>query len=918
METDIRKSNKIPGYSQLTRPEEIAALSKYLGELKKDPYIDLEKNSLEVPGKDTPQVPKINELPEEQLRLSVQDQAKLDDTKIELKDDKRVELSGEKVNLNPAKNPRLISQTRKLVDNRDIRLEVKSERLAGENVEVELEKTPEKLKKTPEEPKLETETERLKAGKWTGGNLSDYIDSLNPENSDPNLSESVYMVSGDVDKVSSLYDSVLATSPNQNPVPEELEDQREGLNTTPGPDDLENTIIGNNTEEGPDALEDHKETIDPEELDDLRQSRNEELRAIIQDANNRLDEEGLYELALQLLHENEGSEWAERIASLMSAYLSGSRITPERADEYEERLLGSFIVPLQQQTEETELSEEKEELARNENGEPENLPDGVMGMTENNNPEINSLGENYTRVPFYWSGLGTVLQNGVSGVLRKTAEEILGPMVKGSLRATLINETLGLLIEAREQTEKALKINKDRLPGDSGSIVHKAIAEGLGGALGNLGFTSWDWKSGIGSLANNMIRGVTKKGLEVAASVKSGNSEYKGINSPSPLRRPVESKNNRGMEYGEEVNKTFNEFEPGTGYLRYFGGYYSQKPTGLNLTLQDLCDTKVVDVGTADKLLEILEKSPYITTAGKVNKGITRTLDSNMYWEVLMEPWVNDGSIVFEAVNGGYSFLPSPREINTINLVEHGVKTEYNKWIPLSGFELQKSKLTTKSLGLFDGEINYPVTSEYTNEFRMSVVDDQWKSWKHYFQKCADVSVYNSESHQADYYYEPDPIPTAVDKETMCAAFYKNITFLISVYVMTPQYFTARAFYLLCVLKDFSEDYTGEVDSGGADLNVSFSIVGELEEKPITSKYNLPITRRPEFLITSEDDSLESAKRLNNLASSDLKKIGSAEGLAEEMWRDYQQRKLEWLRNAPIEDEFVGGSPHWDTLSKRG
>jgi hypothetical protein len=218
-----------------------------------------------------------------------------------------------------------------------------------------------------------------------------------------------------------------------------------------------------------------------------------------------------------------------------------------------------------------------------------------------------------------------------------------------------------------------------------------------------------------------------------------------------------------------------------------------------------------------------------------------------MYWEVLMEPWVNDGGIVHEAINGGYSFLPSPREINTINQVEHGANTEYNKWIPLSGFELQKSKLTTKSLGLLDGEINYPVTSEYTNEFRMTIVDDQWKSWKHYFQKCADVAVYNSEAHTAEYYFEVNPIPTAVDKETMCAAFYKNITFLISVYVMTPQYFTARAFYLLCVLKDFSEDYTGEVDSGGADLNVSFSIVGELEEKPFRAEDKLPVTIRPIF-----------------------------------------------------------------------
>jgi len=836
MDTDIRKSNKIPGYNQLTRPEEIAALSKYLKEIKKDPYIELDKNSLEVPGKDTPQVPKINELPEEQLKLSTNDNPKLEDTRIELDGDKRVELVDKKVNLNPAKDPKLETQTRKLEDLRDTRLENKFEKLGGEEKEVELEKNPIRLKKTPDDPKLETETEKL-GGELKSGNLSDYIESLTTETRDPELVDDIYTIVGDEKNIPSLSNVVLSSSPNQNNAPENLEDQREELRIGDDIEELDHTIINHTPSEDPENLEDHKETINPEELEDLRQSRSEELRAIIQDANNRLDEEGLYELAIRLLRENEGNEWSERIASLMSAYLSGSRISPERADEYEERLLNSFIVPLQQTGEDQELSEERQELIK-EDGDIENLPEGIMEMTESDKPPIENLENNYTRVPFYWSGLGTVLQNGASGLLRKIAEDTLGPWVKGSLRATLINETLGLLIEAREQTERALKLNKDRLPGDSGSIVHKAITEGLSGALGNLGYTGWDQKSGIGNLASNMIRGVVKKGLE---------NIFSGENSPSPLRRPEKSENDRGLKYGDEVNKVFNSYENHSDFLKYFGGYYSQKPTGLNLTLQDLCDTKVIDVDSADKLLDILEKSPYITTAGKVNKGISRTLDSNMYWEVLMEPWVNDGSIVYEAINGGYSFLPSPREINTINLVEHGAKTEYNKWIPLSGFELQKSKLTTKSLGLFDGEINYPVTSEYTNEFRMTIVDDQWKSWKHYFQKCADVAVYNSEAHTGDYYFEINPIPTAVDKETVCAAFYKNITFLISVYIMTPQFFTARAFYLLCVLKDFSEDYTGEVDSGGSDLNVSFSIVGELEEKPFRSEDKLPLTIRPVF-----------------------------------------------------------------------
>jgi len=36
-----------------------------------------------------------------------------------------------------------------------------------------------------------------------------------------------------------------------------------------------------------------------------------------------------------------------------------------------------------------------------------------------------------------------------------------------------------------------------------------------------------------------------------------------------------------------------------------------------------------------------------------------------------------------------------------------------------------------------------------------------------------------------------------------------------------------KKYRLLCVLKDFSEDYVGEIDAGGTDLTVTFSIVGE-------------------------------------------------------------------------------------------
>ena len=259
------------------------------------------------------------------------------------------------------------------------------------------------------------------------------------------------------------------------------------------------------------------------------------------------------------------------------------------------------------------------------------------------------------------------------------------------------------------------------------------------------------------------------------------------------------------------------------------------KGGGITTTLVDLCKGETPE--SVEGLLELFKNSPYITTPsqfGTIHEGSygTQTLDSNAYWEVVIEPFCD------YYLNGGYSYLPCFDEINVINYSVHGVHTAYNKWIPISNFELQKSKLTSKTVGLYDGEISFPLTAEFTNEIRFTIVDDQYKSWRNYFQKCMDVAVYNSEPHNSLYYsdlfaldFNNDSILsstiTAVDKSIVTVALYKNITFRIRIYIMTPQYSTIRRFDLLCVLKDFVEEYSGDIDSGGVDLNVAFSIVGE-------------------------------------------------------------------------------------------
>jgi hypothetical protein len=929
MDIDIRKSNKIPGCEQLTRPEEIAALSKYLGEIKKvqEEHTKLEKDSLGVPGMSFGR-----ENPNDQIQLEdrkinidgVSQSVELENTTNKLNDDRDLELSERKEILNTEIDNSLENHTESLSGRQDdIKLEEKTEHIQDTR-ENTLSTTVENLN-SPEEINLETnieglnkndidvslgnhketlnadldntlgtKKEQLNVTKDSSlnnyveqlenskeNNLSSFIDELGTEKDQPNLGDFIISLNNET-SVEELVDSVI--SPNQTPEENiELENHKEEIE----PEDEINN------------LETHKENITSSEVDSLSDiSYSDYLRSIIQEANSKRDEEGLYRTAIKLFSQD-NSEWAQRISSLMSAYLSSSKISPERAEEFENILAQSFIYPNSQiptqglrpeNLNEDKIEEESDfqrskkrverggddidtELETTTKQRPENIesrgtddsyldPDlarenayiikpSLYRLEDNNDGEGpgEKLGKNNSpsyglsepgeikqgkfqyndglvRVPTYDQninnfvdlGLAALNKGGVSNYLRKTAEEAVGSgdWTRGSLRTQLINEALALLVLGRDKLERLTKINRDRLPGDEGNEIYKTLSEGVGNSFGRLGYTGYDPKSGIQGIIRTGItigEGMLQKGL--------------GIGIPNePFNRP---------EKDEKYGKVSVKFDT------KYGSSYTSEPnmfkvpigTGMGTTLSDLCGldfNQTSQIGSIEELNDILSKSSLITTSNKINKGITRTLDSNMYWEVIMTPWVHNRD---KYSNGGYSYLPSIREINTINLVENCVGTSYNKWIPISNFELQKSKLTTKSLGLFDGEINYPVTSEYTNELRLSIVDDQWKSWKHYFQKCSDVSVYNSEPHTIDFYEEQNPIPTAVDKTTVCTAFYKNIAFSIKIYIMTPQLSTIRKFHILAVLKDFSEDYAGETESGGSDLNVSFSIVGEVDDNDI-------------------------------------------------------------------------------------
>jgi hypothetical protein len=246
----------------------------------------------------------------------------------------------------------------------------------------------------------------------------------------------------------------------------------------------------------------------------------------------------------------------------------------------------------------------------------------------------------------------------------------------------------------------------------------------------------------------------------------------------------------------------------------------------LSIPMSNLVITELMNISNADQLdlsglrKELNNNRGSVITNYKNN--VTNNplgeigLDSNHIWEMTLEPLIDS------ALNDGFTYLPSIDVINKQNSESYNIKSAYGRWLPFTGFELQSAKLTNKSLSLFDGDISYPVSMEFTNEIRVTIADDAVKSFRRYFELATECSVYRSKE-----YTDFSPSDPKIDKNYMEIAMYKNVTFALTIYVMTYGYICVKKFPLLVTLKDFQVEYSGEIDSGPTELALNFSIVGD-------------------------------------------------------------------------------------------
>ena len=273
---------------------------------------------------------------------------------------------------------------------------------------------------------------------------------------------------------------------------------------------------------------------------------------------------------------------------------------------------------------------------------------------------------------------------------------------------------------------------------------------------------------------------------------------------------------------------------------------------GVKKTLKDLCNTEINQISSVEDLYDVLKRSEKTTAHARTSEGVMNgmTLSSNHVWEITIEPYIS-------GYNGYCTWLPFMQELNRYNYKVHRVRTIYDKWIPITSFELQDKRLINKTLGLYAGEISYPIAMEYSNELRLTIADDSFKSFRYYFDKVAEISTYESAiNNKIDYFNAQDDANCAknrkfnnfsfkkiinetdevdstfetIDKGKFAVGMYKNLCFEICIYILTPQYSTIKKYDLLCVMKDYSIEYSGETDASPSDVTVTFSIVGDLEK----------------------------------------------------------------------------------------
>lgn len=478
---------------------------------------------------------------------------------------------------------------------------------------------------------------------------------------------------------------------------------------------------------------------------------------------------------------------------------SNPKITTSTND-YKRRLVTQLILDNQKLSNNKELDEndfkEKQKSIIRDSGE-DSLTNRYIDIRKNKSVREQHLSE----LPKYQLPRLTLQSNlNATRYIRWAVEQGIGLIrnTKGVTKQQLLDSAIASAIIARESLEKATKTEKHRLPGS-------------GNTLGKIS------KLLLNTVNDGIKTTISKSLATVLSKIKNDHN--------SPENVP-EKDDNKSIQ-----PRTGNE----TAWINTkFSDYFQHDENGKMVPNEGMKETfefaggndkQFEDNYIYETWLDFLINSNSITTPNlftrfKDTEGQVMTLDSNHVWEIKLEPYVGPE-------NGFYSYLPKFSDINKENYQKHGVKTNWNTWAPIVSYELNSKRMVQKTLGLYNGEISYPISMEFTNELRIAFCDDQYKSWKGYFEKVMECMVYSSKAHHGTYYQDDTYEDCEIRHGVINPAPYKNVVFRCIILCMTPQYSTIRKFDFLILLKDLAEEFQGESEAGPTDLSLNFSIVGE-------------------------------------------------------------------------------------------
>ena len=438
---------------------------------------------------------------------------------------------------------------------------------------------------------------------------------------------------------------------------------------------------------------------------------------------------------------------------------------------------------------------------------------------------------------------------------------------KGEAKAKAIHNTLGAINNLYIQLQSKTRSFSGNLPGTNGALQSAATSVLNGDLTGAINTAYKGIKSVLKPSSNdpiNVPRNKKNNFFEKGEDFEDPRISGTSLSIGGILGKLVGGSN--GGEYG---------WSNGTKTVKWKDRF------GTNIPASNITLTELMGIGNAESLDlsdlrdELNKGVGYITNYKGNILGTPLNemgLDSNHVWEMTLEPLISD------TLNGGFTYLPNIWVMNEINKKSFKVNSSYTRWIPFTGFELQNSKMTNKSLQLFDGDISYPVSLEFTNELRITIADDAIKTFKRYFQMCMECSMYRSNP----YVWNGDSSGPSIDKNYMEVAMYKNVTWACTIYVMTSGFMCVKKFPLLVTLKDFQEEYSGDIESGPTELALMFSIVGENEIDQIPSELDSS-TRITSYESRSRNDSgskdVSTEKKLkesvNNSSSPSLASLAS-------------------------------------------